>query len=118
MKAAIGVYITMQDPTKPMKPEAASAGFYEHRTNKQKFPRIQLRTVRELLQGKGLERPSTAATIDATLKHAPGGEANRQSAGLGLLMEHRKHRRVRGAYPVLLPVRSSKDHSRISRHIR
>jgi len=54
-----------------MHSEAAAAGFYEHRTNKQKFPRIQLRTVKDLLEGKGFERPSTAATIDATFKRAP-----------------------------------------------
>ena len=28
-RAQIGVYITLEEPTKPMKEEAASAGFYE-----------------------------------------------------------------------------------------
>jgi len=39
--------------------------------NKYTFPRIQLRTVKELLEGKGFERPSSAAAIDATFKQAP-----------------------------------------------
>ena len=37
-KAAIGILISLQPPTGPMETEAASAGFYEHKTNKQKYP--------------------------------------------------------------------------------
>jgi hypothetical protein len=54
-----------------METEAASAGFYEHKTIKQKFPRLQLRTVRQLMDGKGIERPSTFAALDETFKKAP-----------------------------------------------
>jgi hypothetical protein len=39
--------------------------------NKQKYPRIQLRTVRELMDGKGIERPSNVAALDETFKKAP-----------------------------------------------
>jgi len=70
-KAAIGVLISLQPPTREMQAEAASAGFYEHKTNKQKYPRIQLRTVRELMDGKGIERPSNVAALDETFKKAP-----------------------------------------------
>ena len=70
-KAAIGVLISLQPPTGPMETEAASAGFYEHKTNKQKFPRLQLRTVKELMEGKGIERPTSAASVDDTFKKAP-----------------------------------------------
>ena len=70
-KAAIGILISLQPPTGPMETEAASAGFYEHKTNKQKFPRLQLRTVRELMDGKGIERPTSAASLDDTFKKAP-----------------------------------------------
>ena len=51
--------------------EAASAGFYEHKMNKQKYPRLQLRTVKELMDGKGIERPSNVAALDETFKKAP-----------------------------------------------
>jgi len=57
-QAAIGILISLQPPTGPMETEAASAGFYEHKTNRQKYPRLQLRTVKELMEGKGIERPS------------------------------------------------------------
>jgi site-specific DNA-methyltransferase (adenine-specific) len=70
-KAAIGVLISLQPATGPMETEAASAGFYEHKTNKQKFPRLQHRTVKELMEGKGIERPTSAAAIEETFKKAP-----------------------------------------------
>jgi hypothetical protein len=70
-KAAIGILISLQPATGPMETEAASAGFYEHKTNKQKYPRLQLRTVKELMEGKGIERPSTVAATDETFKKAP-----------------------------------------------
>jgi hypothetical protein len=54
----------------PIEVEAASAGFYEHKTNQQKYPRLQLRTVKELMEGKGIERPSGAASFDETFKKA------------------------------------------------
>jgi hypothetical protein len=70
-KAATGVLISLQPPTREMQAEAASAGFYEHKMNKQKYPRIQLRTVKELMTGKGIERPSNVAAVDETFKKAP-----------------------------------------------
>jgi site-specific DNA-methyltransferase (adenine-specific) len=62
-QAAMGVLISLQPPTKEMVTEAVSAGFYEHKTNLQKYPRLQLRTVKELMDGKGIERPSTVAAV-------------------------------------------------------
>lgn len=73
-KAAIGVLISLQDSTGPMDAEAASLGFYEHKMNKQKFPRLQLRTVKELMEGKGIERPTSAASFDDTFKKAPASK--------------------------------------------
>lgn len=70
-KAAMGVLISLQPPTREMQAEAASIGFYEHKMNKQKYPRIQLRTVKELMTGKGIERPSNVAAVDETFKKAP-----------------------------------------------
>jgi len=69
-KAAIGILISVQPPTREMQAEAASAGFYEHKVNKLKYPRIQLRTVKELMTGKGIERPVNLA-LDETFKKAP-----------------------------------------------
>ena len=74
-QAAIGILISLQPATGPMETEAASAGFYEHKTNQQKYPRLQLRTVKELMEGKGIERPTSAASFDDTFKKAPKAKA-------------------------------------------
>jgi site-specific DNA-methyltransferase (adenine-specific) len=66
-EAAIGVLISMLEPTKPMRSEAASAGFYTSLWGS--HPRIQLRTVGDLLAGKGIDYPPTKA--DSTFKKAP-----------------------------------------------
>lgn len=70
-KAAIGVLISQRDFSGPMKAEAAGAGFYTHKLTGQKFPKLQLRTIKELMDGKGLDRPSSAAATDETFKKAP-----------------------------------------------
>lgn len=67
-KAAIGVLISLEEPTKPMRSEAASAGFYESAWGQ--HPRIQLLTVAELLDGRRIDYPQTAG-INRTYKPAP-----------------------------------------------
>jgi hypothetical protein len=52
---------------------AMSAGFYEHKINKLKYPCIQLRTVKELMKGKDIERQVNMA-LDETFKKAPGSK--------------------------------------------
>ncbi len=84
-KAAIGILISLQPPTAPMETEAASVGFYEHKTNQQKFPRLQLRTVKELMEGKGIERPTSAAASDETFRKAPESrKKHREQRELGV----------------------------------
>ncbi len=58
-KAAIGVLISMDEPTKPMRVEASSAGFYESPWDNCKYPKIQLLTIADLLGGKGILAPPT-----------------------------------------------------------
>jgi hypothetical protein len=70
-KAAMGVLISLQPPTGPMEVEAANAGFYTHKLTGQQFPKLQLRTVKDLMDGRGIERPSTVAATDETFKKAP-----------------------------------------------
>jgi hypothetical protein len=68
-KAAIGVLISMEDPTGPMKTEAVTAGFFASPTWGQ-FPKIQLLTVADLLGGKKIEMPPIKQ-VGATFKKAP-----------------------------------------------
>lgn len=53
--AEIGVLVSFEGPTAGMRAEAASAGFYESPWGK--HPRLQLRTVGELLAGQGIDYP-------------------------------------------------------------
>ncbi|HXI15939.1 MAG TPA: restriction endonuclease, partial [Chloroflexota bacterium] len=68
--ADIGVLISMQTPTQPMRAAAASAGFYRSPGWNQDYPRIQLLTVAELLAGKTINYPP-AAQVNVTFKKAP-----------------------------------------------
>ncbi len=71
-KAAIGVFITLEEPTKPMKKEAADAGFYHSDWLETQHSRLQIITIEELLDGKPLDLPRTAymSASDATFKKA------------------------------------------------
>ena len=54
-KAAIGALLTLKPPTRPMREEAAAAGFYEPENfPEQRFPRLQILTV-----GRPLRRQKT-----------------------------------------------------------
>lgn len=79
--AAIGVLITISEPNAQMVTEAASAGFYTHKLTGKQYPRVQLRWIKQLMEGIGIERPSTAAALDVTYKQAPkaGGTDRDQS---------------------------------------
>jgi DNA modification methylase len=66
-EAEIGVLITMQEPTKPMRAEAASAGVYKSYGTQHSA--LQLLTVRELLEGKKLDMPQWYE--QRTFKSAP-----------------------------------------------
>jgi DNA modification methylase len=67
-KAQIGVLIAMEEPTKPMKTEAAGAGFYDSPWGS-RHPRLQILTIEELLEGKGVDRPPHKGNV--TFKKAP-----------------------------------------------
>jgi DNA modification methylase len=54
-KAQIGTLISFNEPTQPMRAEAASAGFYTSLGHT--YPKVQLLTVGELLAGKKVEMP-------------------------------------------------------------
>jgi hypothetical protein len=83
-KAAIGLLITMEDPTAPMRKEAASAGFYDSPWGT-KHPAIQILTVGELLEGKTLDAPPSRDI--RTFKKAPRAKAKREHKQNGLFNE-------------------------------
>jgi site-specific DNA-methyltransferase (adenine-specific) len=54
-KAALGLFLTLNEPTREMVKEAASAGFYE--TGGQKIPRLQILTAEAILDGRKPQVP-------------------------------------------------------------
>ncbi|MCX7022612.1 MAG: DNA methyltransferase [bacterium] len=69
-KAEIGVLITMQEPTGPMRAEAATGGFYTSPGWGRDYPKLQILTVAELLEGKGIDMPPIRQ-VNKTFKKAP-----------------------------------------------
>ena len=62
--AVIGVFISLNTPTQPMLKEAAAAGRFHWLHVKDKtYPKIQIRTIQELLDGKGIEYPRTPTDV-------------------------------------------------------
>jgi len=47
----VGILITLEEPTKPMIKEAASCGFYHSEAWGKDYPRLQILTVKEILNG-------------------------------------------------------------------
>lgn len=72
-KAEMGIFITLESPTRPMETEAVSQGFYRSPLGKD-YPKIQILTIEELLSGKKLDIPPWVSPIQApsAFKQAEG----------------------------------------------
>lgn len=76
-QAAIGVFVTLEKATRPMVQEAVAAGFYVPELYPdRKYPKLQILTVEDLLDGKRPQYPVMGA--QATFKQA---KRNRRLAG-------------------------------------
>ncbi len=64
--------------SRPMGKEAASAGFYDSRWGR-KYARLQILTVQELLDGKGIDVPPRDTRV--TFKKAPKAKSKSSKAG-------------------------------------
>lgn len=66
-KAEMGLFITLEKPTREMTTEAVAAGFYQSPQYADPFPRLQIVTIEQLLDGIGPKMPSHRPTF----KEAP-----------------------------------------------
>jgi len=62
-KAAIGVFLTLEKPSKDMTTEAVGAGFYHSPGWNKDFPKLQILTVEDLLNGKQVQLPPSLHTF-------------------------------------------------------
>lgn len=68
-KAPIGLFVTLEAPTAPMKKEAASAGFFTGANGRQ-YPKLQILTIEELLNGHARPQFPDLAMGTLTFKKA------------------------------------------------
>jgi len=77
-KATLGLFITLQPPTGPMRREADSVGFYTTPLGNRKIPRLQIRTIAQLLEERAFMIPSAALLYGvkqaAEIRKDPGQE--------------------------------------------
>ncbi|MGW9502674.1 DNA methyltransferase [Streptomyces albidoflavus] len=74
-QAAMGVFICMKKPTKAMVDAANHSGVYAYPVNGQKYPRVQLITVEDLLHGKRPNIPTAMLPyFQAQRRYASGHE--------------------------------------------
>jgi hypothetical protein len=85
-KAEIGVLLTMQEPSQPMRAEAAGTGFYYSLGWNTNYPRLQILTVAELLTGKGINMPPIRQ-VSTTFKKAPKAKGEKAQM-VELPLEH------------------------------
>ncbi|MDE2668706.1 MAG: site-specific DNA-methyltransferase [Chloroflexota bacterium] len=80
-KAEIALFVTLNEPTEPMRQEAASSGFYEpEHFPGQLYPRVQILTIESLLSGDSrAEYPRVAPA--ATFARAPRQRRKQGSQG-------------------------------------
>ena len=80
-KAAIGVFITLEMPTGDMTREAVSAGHYTSTFWGQNYPKIQILTIEDLLNGKQVKMPPDFGTFKQAQK-AKKSEGTQKELGI------------------------------------
>ena len=82
-KAALGLFITLEEPTRDMRTEAVSAGFHRSEMWQRDFPKLQIRTVEELLNDRAFELPPHPQTYQAAqrVERPEGRLAGLEEAG-------------------------------------
>ena len=70
--ADMSLLITLEPPTKPMNDEATSAGFYTPEAYPDRhFPRVQIATIKDILNGNGPAIPQLGLSQAPTFRRAP-----------------------------------------------
>ncbi len=69
-KAAMGFFVTLAEPTRPMKEEAVSAGFYDKDRFATEYPKLQILTIEGLMSGNERARFPDLTLGRSTFKRA------------------------------------------------
>ena len=83
-KAAIGLFVTLEEPSGPMKQEATTAGFYHSELTGRDYPKLQILSIRELLEEH--KKPDLPLFVMAPFQKATkvkGDQGDQQKLALG-----------------------------------
>ncbi len=75
--AALGLFITLEAPSRPMEIEALASGVYHSPGWNRDYPRLQIRTIAQLLAGEGFAHPPTNVTLPRAERDKGEGEQAR-----------------------------------------
>jgi DNA modification methylase len=78
-QAPIGIFISLEEPTKPMLKEAAEVGFYHSKLWNKDYPKLQIFTIEELLKGKEPQLPPSNVSFPRAQKQKGKSSANQPS---------------------------------------
>lgn len=67
----IGVLVLRNKPTRDMRQEAASGGFYYSPWMDKKYPRLQILTIADLIAGERIEMPPPEVSANVTFRKGP-----------------------------------------------
>ena len=70
-KAAMGLFITLEEPTKAMLTEAASGGLFHSHIWNRDYPKIQIRTISQMLKGPGFDLPPVPSAYQSAQRIRP-----------------------------------------------
>jgi site-specific DNA-methyltransferase (adenine-specific) len=84
-KTPIGLFVCLEEPTAPMKKEAAASGLYRGGNGKE-YPRLQVLTIGELLAGH--KRPEFPDMSMGTLTFKKAPKEQRKGASAPMLIDH------------------------------
>ena len=79
-KAEIGVFITLEKPTAPMNREALEAGYYSPEQFVNRYRRIQILTIEELLTGAMIDYPRYSVETFKKAKSSAKGPKTKQNS--------------------------------------
>jgi site-specific DNA-methyltransferase (adenine-specific) len=77
-KAAMGVFITLQPPTADMTKEALSAGYYESPMWDEKYRKVQILTIEQLLNGAHIDMPPQSIIAFKAAKRIKENQADQR----------------------------------------
>lgn len=78
--AAMGVFVTLESPSREMMAEATAAGFYRSPGWNRDYPRLQILKVADLLDGADVKMPAAAVTFKTAEKTDTASKKSNQTS--------------------------------------